>query len=223
MKNNEEDLEPRHSDYEVGNWIDSDTSPNTPEIEISKGDISKQEDVDCIVNAAHEALLGGGGVDGAIHRMAGPGLLSECAKLPSCNGVRCPIGQAKITSGHRLKAKYVIHTVSPRFVGSCSTIRGERVYKSLHPGAAAELADCYRNAIRLAKASGIKRIAFPSLGTGGHAWPVELACPVAIQTVKDELKDPGSITMVRFVLFVDSELGAYLSHVSGTGSISVPC
>jgi O-acetyl-ADP-ribose deacetylase (regulator of RNase III) len=140
-------------------------------IEIHEGDITGLA-VDAIVNAANETLLGGGGVDGAIHRAAGPGLLAECRALPLVRpGVRCPTGEARITGGHQLQARHVIHTVGP-------------VWRGGHAGEAELLASCYRNSLRLAEEHGIASIAFPAISCGVYGYPIELAVPLAVAQVR---------------------------------------
>ena len=151
-------------------------------IQIIQGDITKQA-VDAIVNAANCSLLGGGGVDGAIHRAAGPELLAECRTL---NG--CATGQAKITGGYRLPAKYVIHTPGPVWHGGSH-------------GEAELLASCYRSCLTLARDKGCKTVDFPSISTGVYHFPLEKAAPIAIGTIAAFLKEHGEIERVRMVCF----------------------
>lgn len=141
---------------------------NLNKIKLYMGDITKLA-CDCIVNAANRTLLGGGGVDGAIHRAAGPELLKECRTLKGCE-----TGQAKITNGYNLKAKYVIHTVGPIY-------SGREQDKIL-------LSNCYKNSLDLAKQNGIKSIAFPAISTGVYAYPIEKATAIAVKTVKEWLE-----------------------------------
>ncbi len=151
-------------------------------IAVIQGDITEQH-VDAIVNAANSSLLGGGGVDGAIHRAAGPELRAECQTLGGC-----ATGQAKITRGYRLPARYVIHTVGPVW----------------HGGQANEdelLASCYRQSLALAVAHGVKTIAFPSISTGAYGFPVERAAPIAIDTIKRFLQTDTALTRVTIVCF----------------------
>jgi len=155
-----------------------------------QGDITQQR-LDAIVNAANTTLLGGGGVDGAIHRTAGPELLEACRALGGC-----PTGEARITKGYRLPAKYVIHTVGPVWSG------GRRGEPEL-------LRNCYVNSLRLANEQGIKSVAFPSISTGAYRYPIEQAARIAMETVREELNKPGSVELVRFVCFSAGDLAVY--------------
>ena len=159
-------------------------------IEIVQGDITKLA-VDAVVNAANKTLLGGGGVDGAIHRAAGPELLEETRTLGGCE-----TGQAKITAGYRLPAKFVIHTVGPVWHG------GER-------NEDAQLADCYRNSLELAGSRGIESIAFPAISTGVYGFPLERATDIAIAETKVFLEKHASIKRVIFCCFSDRDLQVY--------------
>ena len=155
-----------------------------------EGDITKQQ-VDAIVNAANTSLLGGGGVDGAIHRAAGPELLEECRGLGGC-----PTGQAKITKGYRLSARWVIHTVGPVWHG------GEH-------GEDALLAACYCNSLALAAQKGIKTIAFPSISTGAYGFPLERAARIALREVGEFLKTHMEFKELRLVCFGADALEVY--------------
>lgn len=160
-------------------------------VEFIKGDITKIE-VDAIVNAANTTLLGGGGVDGAIHRAAGPGLLNECRGLEGCK-----TGEAKITKGYDLPARHVIHTVGP--VWNNGKYREPEL-----------LAACYRNSLELANAYSLKTIAFPSISTGAYRFPIEQAARIALEAVKSFLEaHPGILEKVFFVLFSDLDLEIY--------------
>ncbi|HEX8528269.1 O-acetyl-ADP-ribose deacetylase, partial [Allosphingosinicella sp.] len=148
-----------------------------------EADITTLE-VDAIVNAANPSLLGGGGVDGAIHRAAGPGLLGQCRTLGGC-----PVGEARITGGYRLPAAHVIHTVGPVWSGA-----GE--------GEAEQLAHCYRNSLSLARAQGLRSIAFPAISTGVYGYPPTLAAPVAAEAVAAELEaHPEAFDRILFACF----------------------
>ena len=151
-------------------------------MEAIQGDITKLK-VDAIVNAANSRLLGGGGVDGAIHRAAGPELVKECAALGGCE-----TGQAKITKGYNLHAKHVIHTVGPVWHG------GDRDEDEL-------LTDCYRNSLALAVRHGLKTIAFPAISTGVYGFPAQRACMIAVGSVAQFLSQEPSIQKVIFVCF----------------------
>ena len=156
---------------------------NKSRLELVEGDITKQ-DTEAIVNAANPTLLGGGGVDGAIHRAAGPELLEECRTLGGCQ-----TGDAKITKGYRLKAKRVIHTVGP-------------VYFREGPERAAELlASAYRRSLEAASENNVRSVSFPSISTGAYGYPMEEAAPIALQTAINYLESHTDIEVVRFVLF----------------------
>ena len=152
-----------------------------PRITVWQGDITTLA-VDAIVNAANETLLGGGGVDGAIHRAAGPELLEECRALGGC-----PTGEARITGGHNLSARFVIHTVGPVWHGGG---RGEADF----------LASCYRNSVRLASENGVRTIAFPAVSTGVYGYPAEAAAQIAVTSLREGLPGSGveAVTLVAF-------------------------
>ena len=150
---------------------------------IVQGDITKIE-VDAIVNAANQVMLGGGGVDGAIHRAAGKELFDACLKVPEVRpGVRCPTGETRITPGFKLSAKFVIHTVGP-------------VYRDGRDGEPEKLADCYRNSLALAAENGCRSVAFPCISTGVYGYPIEDAAKIAIRETQEFLKTHGDIEVV---------------------------
>ncbi|MCP4682772.1 MAG: O-acetyl-ADP-ribose deacetylase [Desulfobacterales bacterium] len=163
-------------------------------IKIVEGDITKQE-VDAIVNAANTSLLGGGGVDGAIHRAAGPELLEETRTIGGC-----PTGEARVSKGYRLPAKWVIHTVGPVWNG------GHRNEDTL-------LAGCYRNSFKAAVEKGIKSIAFPSISTGVYRFPLERATDIALSETKKFLKTDKTVDSVVFVCFGEKGLKVYQDTV----------
>jgi O-acetyl-ADP-ribose deacetylase (regulator of RNase III) len=154
--------------------------------------------VDAIVNAANERLLGGGGVDGAIHRAAGPGLLQECRQLNGCN-----TGDAKITKGYRLKARHVIHTVGPVWHGGT---RGEPEL----------LASCYLRCLELAVENGIRSIAFPGISTGVYGYPQKAAAEIAISTVTNFIKQNNSLEEIVFCCFSEADLHIYKQILNQT-------
>jgi len=164
-------------------------------IEIVEGDITVLA-VDAIVNAANERLLGGGGVDGAIHRAAGPKLLDACRRIPEVRpGVRCPTGEARMTGGHQLPARFVIHTVGP-------------VWRGGGHGEAKLLASCYRSSLRHAVENGVRSIAFPAIGTGIYGYPLEEACGIAVEATAEFLRTDRSLDRVLFVAFSEAVASA---------------
>ncbi|MBI9085617.1 MAG: O-acetyl-ADP-ribose deacetylase [Desulfobacterales bacterium] len=162
-------------------------------MEVFQGDITRMA-VDAIVNAANPSLLGGGGVDGAIHRAAGPGLLAECRTLGGC-----PTGEARITGGYALTARHVIHTVGPVYSGK--------------PSDALQLAACYENSLQLAAENHIRTIAFPAISCGVYGYPISEACPIAVDTVGRMLAEHPAIKKAAFVLFSNQALGVYRRYL----------
>lgn len=163
-------------------------------IKLVQGDITKME-VDAIVNAANNTMLGGGGVDGAIHRAAGPELVEECRPLGGCE-----TGEAKITKGYRLPAQYVIHTVGPDMRLGLGAERGL-------------LANAYRNSLKLAQENGIKTIAFPCISTGIFGYPFEAACEVAVDTITSYLANHDGIEQVYLVCYRTGDFEKYARHL----------
>jgi len=167
-------------------------------IRLVRADITTLK-VDCIVNAANSSLLGGGGVDGAIHRAAGPELLAECRLLGGCK-----TGQAKITGGYGLPARHVIHTVGP-------------VYRDGKHGEPELLADCYRNSLEVALENGIRTIAFPCISTGVYGYPLRQACQIALDTITAFLARSDQITQVVLVCFTQSDYDLYRQVIDDQG------
>lgn len=164
-------------------------------IRVVEGDITRLG-VDAVVNAANSSLLGGGGVDGAIHRAAGPELAQECRTLGGC-----PTGEARITRGYNLPARWIIHTVGPVWGGGT---RGE----------AALLASCYRNSLALARDRRLRSVAFPSISTGAYGYPLEEACRVAVGTVVSFLEESDLPETVTFVCFARRDFETYLQTLA---------
>ncbi len=165
-------------------------------IEVKQGDITKLK-VDAIVNAANKSLLGGGGVDGAIHRAAGPDLLAECKTVGGC-----PTGEARITGGYNLFAKYVIHTVGPVYSGKSQDRR--------------LLAQCYLNSLKLGNDYNIKSVAFPAISCGVYGYPIKEACQVAVDTTCGFLEKNRSIEKVIFILFSAENINVYEDYLVKT-------
>jgi O-acetyl-ADP-ribose deacetylase (regulator of RNase III) len=166
-------------------------------IELVQGDITR-EVVDAIVNAANTGLVGGGGVDGAIHRAGGPAIMAECERIRAgAQGPPCPIGTVVETTAGRLQARAVLHTAGPRWRG------GKR-------GEAEQLASCYRSCLDAARRRGYRTVAFPSISTGIYGYPIEQAAEVALRTVGDQLQAHGdAFDVIRFVLFSAADLDTY--------------
>jgi O-acetyl-ADP-ribose deacetylase len=169
---------------------------NKTKLSLMVGDITKQK-TDAIVNAANSSLMGGGGVDGAIHRAGGPKILEECMKIRGKQG-GCDTGEAVITTGGNLPAKYVIHTVGPIWGG------GNHKESEL-------LANCYKNSLKLAVENDIKTVSFPSISTGAYGYPIDQAATVALKTIINFLKKDDSLDEVVFTLFNDNTYKSYES------------
>ena len=172
------------------------TTGGTKRIEVVQGDLTK-ETVDAIVNAANTSLLGGGGVDGAIHRAGGPAILDECRTLGGC-----ATGDAKITTGGNLPAKHVIHTVGP-------------VYRDGQHGEPGLLESCYRRSLEVAVENGVKTLAFPAISCGVYGYPLEDAARIAIDTVAQFLGENDRVEHVRFVMFTDDAYEAFRQALEG--------
>jgi O-acetyl-ADP-ribose deacetylase (regulator of RNase III) len=168
-----------------------------------QGDITTQ-DADAIVNAANSSLLGGGGVDGAIHRAGGAQILEECRAIRARRG-ECPAGEAVITGGGALKARFIIHAVGP-------------VWRGGQKGEAEILQNAYRNSLRLAEANGAVSVAFPSISTGAYGFPIEEAVPIAVDTVSRFLTTSKSVREVRFVAFSREDYEVYAKGFRATAS-----
>jgi O-acetyl-ADP-ribose deacetylase (regulator of RNase III) len=167
-------------------------------LEIERGDITKEK-TDAIVNAANTGLRGGGGVDGAIHRAGGPLIMKECREIG-----RCPTGHAVVTTGGRLQCRCVIHAVGPIYAGLKTD--------------ASLLASAYRESLKLATEIEVRSIAFPSLSTGAYGYPIRDAAPIAIDTVSAFVESqPGSIDLVRFILFSDADYSVYFEEFTRRG------
>jgi O-acetyl-ADP-ribose deacetylase (regulator of RNase III) len=165
-------------------------------VRLVKGDITEME-TDAIVNAANSSLMGGGGVDGAIHRKGGPKILEECKRIRAAEWPQgLPTGKTVITAGGNLKAKHVIHTVGP-------------VWRGGNRGEPELLTQAYQNSLKLAVSQGLKSVAFPSISTGAYGYPVEDACHVALEAVKEFLENEDQLSEVVFVLFSESALEVY--------------
>jgi O-acetyl-ADP-ribose deacetylase (regulator of RNase III) len=175
----------------------------TPRVTVVEGDITCL-DVDAIVNAANTSLLGGGGVDGAIHRAAGPELLAECRAIGGC-----PTGQAKMTAGYRLPARHVIHTVGP-------------VYRDGHHGESEALRSCYRESLRLAGGAGLASVAFPCISTGVYGYPKADACEIAVSEVQRWLAEHPLPARVVFCCFAREDMRLYARRLGISGGSADP-
>ncbi|MGP9695747.1 O-acetyl-ADP-ribose deacetylase [Brachybacterium sp. AOP25-B2-12] len=169
---------------------------------VRRGDLTRVSDVDAIVNAANATLLGGGGVDGAIHRAAGPGLLAACRTLGGC-----ATGDAKLTGGYDLPVDHVIHTVGPIW-----SSHGDAQVRAAKD---ADLASCYRRSLEVAHAAGLHRIAFPSIATGAYRYPVDRAARIAASTVRETTARLGGFDAIVFVLLDEATAAAYERALAG--------
>jgi O-acetyl-ADP-ribose deacetylase (regulator of RNase III) len=170
-------------------------------VRIVKGDVTEQQ-TDAIVNAANSSLMGGGGVDGAIHRKGGPRIVEQCRRIRQTEWPSgLPTGKAVITTGGNLKAKHVIHTVGP-------------VWRGGNQGEPKLLAQAYQNSLKLAVSKGLRSIAFPSISTGAYSYPIERASVIALETVVESLEQEDKLEEVVFVLFSDTDLKVYVENAS---------
>ncbi|KFA93019.1 O-acetyl-ADP-ribose deacetylase [Archangium violaceum] len=174
---------------------------NPSRLLLTQGDITRV-DAEAIVNAANTSLLGGGGVDGAIHRAAGPGLLDECRTLRGC-----PTGEARITGGYNLPARHVIHTVGP-------------VWQGGHEGERETLARCYRSVFELVERQGLRSVAFPSISTGAYRFPISEAAPIALREMHAALARLPQLERVTVVLFSPEDLDVYRQALAALGATS---
>lgn len=175
--------------------------PMDDRLVLMQGDLT-QVSADALVNAANSSLLGGGGVDGALHRAAGPELLAECRTLHGC-----PTGQARITGGYRLPARHVIHTVGP-------------VWRGGHQGERELLASCYRHVFELVERHGLRSVAFPSISTGAYGFPLSEAAPIALREIRAALARLPSLERVTVVLFSTADLEVYRRALAAAGGAS---
>lgn len=176
-------------------------SPQEPRLVLMQGDLTKVS-ADALVNAANSSLLGGGGVDGALHRAAGPELLAECRTLHGC-----PTGEARLTGGYRLPARHVIHTVGP-------------VWRGGHQGERGQLARCYRSVFELVERHGLRSVAFPSLSTGAYGFPIAEAAPIALREIRAALARLPSLERVTVVLFSPADLEVYRRALALAGDVT---
>ncbi|WNG62206.1 O-acetyl-ADP-ribose deacetylase [Archangium gephyra] len=174
-------------------------NPTDDRLVLTQGNITRV-DADAIVNAANTSLLGGGGVDGAIHRAAGPGLLDECRTLRGC-----PTGEARITGGYNLPARHVIHTVGP-------------VWQGGHKGERETLARCYRSVFELVERQGLRSVAFPSISTGAYRFPISEAAPIALRELRAALARLPQLERVTVVLFSPEDLDVYRQALAALGA-----